>query len=320
MEDQSQNTTYDTLTIAYIPQEKPVQPSFEDNTVAISDDLINKPCLNYIEEGEVFYQQAEDLTWLIDNLKLEQFDKNNDFIENNILNSISLAHRTINDFLSLAHTADISLEIEIIESDDESINLDLLHNEAITLDAKHYHQYHKLSEDEVILTIQENANKTELQKVTAINNYFNRATYIDDVTNWGVDDYWATPREFINAGGGDCEDYAIAKYITLKDLGIPENKLYLTYCYYFDSGHMFLSYLPTNSSSPLVLDNINQHLVLLNQRYDIQSVYSINQNGVWATTNESFLGNRIYGGYHWNAWSSFNQRLKAENYQQTYWI
>ncbi|MGD9591465.1 MAG: transglutaminase-like cysteine peptidase, partial [Candidatus Berkiella sp.] len=282
MEDQSQNTTYDSLTIAFIPQEQPVQPSLEDDTVAINDDLINKPCLNYVEEGEVLYQQAEDLTWLIDNLKLEQFDKNNDFIENNILNSIALAHRTIDNFLSLAHTADIILEIEINESDDESINLDLLHNEAITLDAKHYHQYHKLSEDEVILTIQENANKTELQKVTAINNYFNRATYIDDVTNWGVDDYWATPREFITAGGGDCEDYAIAKYITLKDMGVPENKLYLTYCYYFESGHMFLSYLPTSNSSPLVLDNINHHLVPLNQRNDIQSVYSINQNCVWA--------------------------------------
>ncbi len=174
---------------------------------------------------------------------------------------------------------------------------------------------------DIVATIYENIHKTELQKVSFINDYFNQMPYLDDKSHWGVEDYWATPREFINSGGGDCEDYAIAKYITLKDLGVAESKLYLTYCKYNDLGHMFLSYFPTSTAAPLVLDNINPQLLPLNQRYDLnlEISYAINKNGIWSLQN-NLLGSKMNSGYHWRAWDSLNDRLKAENYRQTYWI
>src|SRR5262245_19626552 len=55
----------------------------------------------------------------------------------------------------------------------------------------------------------------ELQHLARVNDYFNRARFLPDLQHWGADDYWATPAEFSATHGGDCEDYAIAKYYAL---------------------------------------------------------------------------------------------------------
>ena len=52
-----------------------------------------------------------------------------------------------------------------------------------------------------------------------MNRFFNNIRFRSDQKTWGKEDYWALPREFLNRGIGDCEDYAIAKYITLRRLG-----------------------------------------------------------------------------------------------------
>ncbi len=61
-------------------------------------------------------------------------------------------------------------------------------------------------------------------QLKAVNDYFNRLPYVADMENYGVEDHWATPREFF-AKGGDCEDYAIAKYLSLRALGWPAERL-----------------------------------------------------------------------------------------------
>lgn len=63
-----------------------------------------------------------------------------------------------------------------------------------------------------------------LHQLAAVNAYINRAAYRSDQDNYGVEDYWATPRELF-ARGGDCEDYAIAKYLSLRALGWPAERL-----------------------------------------------------------------------------------------------
>lgn len=63
-----------------------------------------------------------------------------------------------------------------------------------------------------------------LAQLEAVNDYLNKIPYAADADNYGVDDYWATPREFF-AKGGDCEDYAIAKYLSLRALGWPAERL-----------------------------------------------------------------------------------------------
>lgn len=59
-----------------------------------------------------------------------------------------------------------------------------------------------------------------LAQLRAINELMNRQRYVLDSTNWGVEDYWETLDEFLERGG-DCEDFAIAKYMALKMLGVP---------------------------------------------------------------------------------------------------
>ncbi|WP_237707120.1 transglutaminase-like cysteine peptidase [Pseudoalteromonas sp. BSi20652] len=46
---------------------------------------------------------------------------------------------------------------------------------------------------------------------------------------WKQNDYWTTPLETLGRGLGDCEDYAIAKYISLRALGVIDDKLRLIY-------------------------------------------------------------------------------------------
>lgn len=68
------------------------------------------------------------------------------------------------------------------------------------------------------------ANKTELQKLQLINEFWNKWKYKEDSVNWGKADYWAIPAQFLRKSG-DCEDYAIIKYFTLKELGFDPQKM-----------------------------------------------------------------------------------------------
>ncbi|MGB9802176.1 MAG: transglutaminase-like cysteine peptidase, partial [Arcobacter sp.] len=68
----------------------------------------------------------------------------------------------------------------------------------------------------------ENAkSKDILHKLKDVNDFFNKIKYQTDQSHWGKKDYWAAPFEFMGTGAGDCEDYAIAKYFTLRKLGVP---------------------------------------------------------------------------------------------------
>ena len=50
---------------------------------------------------------------------------------------------------------------------------------------------------------------------------------MSDLAQYGVEDYWASPLESLSSGAGDCEDYAIAKYVALEESGIASADLQL---------------------------------------------------------------------------------------------
>ncbi len=62
------------------------------------------------------------------------------------------------------------------------------------------------------------------RQLEAVNRFANRNRYIVDPANYGVNDYWATPLEFLDRSG-DCEDYAIFKYVSLRALGVPDEEM-----------------------------------------------------------------------------------------------
>jgi predicted transglutaminase-like cysteine proteinase len=116
----------------------------------------------------------------------------------------------------------------------------------------------------------------EKAKLEKVNDFFNGTPYHSDQSVWGVSDYWATRLQFIGKDKGDCEDYVIAKYFTLKEMGVPTSKLYMTYAksLKFKVAHMVLTYYETPKSIPLVLDNYNFKILPANQRDDLVPVYS----------------------------------------------
>jgi predicted transglutaminase-like cysteine proteinase len=63
-----------------------------------------------------------------------------------------------------------------------------------------------------------------LLQLDAVNRLANQVAYVSDSQNYHVRDYWATPAEFF-AHGGDCEDYAIAKFVALYRLGFHESRI-----------------------------------------------------------------------------------------------
>ena len=119
--------------------------------------------------------------------------------------------------------------------------------------------------------------KKTLVKLKIVNDYFNKISYKSDLNNWKTKDYWATPLEFLKAGAGDCEDYAIAKFFTLKKLGISEEKLKLIYTKVSktNQAHIVLSYSHKPNYTPIILDNLNKKLQLSSNRKDLKQMQEI---------------------------------------------
>jgi len=68
----------------------------------------------------------------------------------------------------------------------------------------------------------------ERERVQAANAWVNHAVAFEsDIRNYGVSDYWASARETLARGRGDCEDYALAKMELLRAAGVPSRDLYL---------------------------------------------------------------------------------------------
>lgn len=127
------------------------------------------------------------------------------------------------------------------------------------------------------------------EKLVSVNTFFNQLEFIDDIDHWGREDYWATPLETLKTNGGDCEDFTIAKYFTLRELDIPEQSMRLTYVksLALNQPHMVLTYRQGYETDPLVLDNLINAIVPASQRKDLIPVYSFNTQGLWVAKRRS---------------------------------
>jgi len=116
-----------------------------------------------------------------------------------------------------------------------------------------------------------------------INKFWNKVPYLNDNKHWGADDYWATPVEMLASNAGDCEDYSIAKYFSLKEMGLPPGSLRITYvrALRVNEAHMVLAYYPTPDAEPYILDNMTGKLLLASERLDLEPIYSFNDDDMW---------------------------------------
>ena len=145
-----------------------------------------------------------------------------------------------------------------------------------------------------------------------INNFFNEIPYYTDKEHWGQSDYWATPVEMLGTNGGDCEDYVIAKYFSLRALGVPDSKMRMMFVTALrqNQAHMVLAYYPEPNAIPLILDNINPRILPANKRPDLRPVYSFNGEGLYKAKAEG-RGTKLGNSRH-KMWDDLTSRIERE--------
>lgn len=151
-----------------------------------------------------------------------------------------------------------------------------------------------------------------------VNDFFNRRIrWVEDIYNWGQEDFWATPLETMGQGQGDCEDYSIAKYVSLKQLDVPGERLRMIYVRarigrsQITQAHMVLGYYSTPSAEPLVLDNIAPSISPASQRTDLDPVFSFNSEGLWAGGSSESRADPLA---RLSRWRSVVKRMQSQGF------
>ena len=155
---------------------------------------------------------------------------------------------------------------------------------------------------------------SDAEKLDRVNQFFNsKVMFVNDIAVWDKEDYWATPLEFLSKGAGDCEDYSIAKYFTLKELGVDEQKLRITYvkAINLNQAHMVLTYFENKRAIPLVLDNLDIEIKPANLRKDLIPVYSFNGEGLWLAKARGD-GKRVGNSSRLSLWEELAARMALD--------
>ena len=133
------------------------------------------------------------------------------------------------------------------------------------------------------------------EQLIQVNRYVNEIQYIQDVANWGESDHWAAPAEFF-ANGGDCEDYAIAKYFLLRELGVPPEQLKIVVLHDRRRRQTHAVLTVTRDHRTLVLDNLRDRIVPWRELDHYLPIYSLNERSAWLHIRAESLLTQRPGG------------------------
>lgn len=164
------------------------------------------------------------------------------------------------------------------------------------------------------------AGQDDAQRLSEINQFFNRRiAFRDDTQVWNQLDYWASPLESLDKGAGDCEDYTIAKYFSLLAAGVPVDKLRLVYVRAQIGGpqgaaqaHMVLAYYAAPAAEPLILDNLITEVRPASRRPDLTPVFSFNSEGLWQGVGPQAAGDPVA---RLSRWREILVKARAEGFQ-----
>jgi predicted transglutaminase-like cysteine proteinase len=117
-------------------------------------------------------------------------------------------------------------------------------------------------------------------KVEAANAAINRHPYVPSWVNWRDSNRWETPYEFLRKGG-QCEDYAIAKYFLLRDAGVPAGDLRIVVVRDVPHGLDHAVAVAYVDGKALLLDNQRRAVVPTSSAHEYWPYYSISEQGWW---------------------------------------
>lgn len=120
--------------------------------------------------------------------------------------------------------------------------------------------------------------KERQQQLEAVNAYVNRTAYETDQARYGMVDYWATPREFLGRSG-DCEDYAVAKYLSLRKLGWPTTSLRIVVLNDERRRDLHAVLVAYHNGTAYVLDNLSSEVREHSLIEHYRPIFSISETG-----------------------------------------
>lgn len=152
---------------------------------------------------------------------------------------------------------------------------------------------------------------TLIRKLSHVNTFVNRILPAQDLAKNSSIDYWATPKEFLIQGHGDCEDYAITKYFTLLELGIPKEKMYFAVVDVKGqrNSHMVLLYTEDKNKTPLVLDNLSFRVIEFNKRPKLIPKFAFNEIDSYKFTSNKFTKKVKINWGRDNKWEKLLKRV-----------
>ena len=158
------------------------------------------------------------------------------------------------------------------------------------------------------------------RQLAAANDFINQNQFVDDIIHWDKQDYWATPLQTIVTEAGDCEDFAVAKYFTLTEMGMSADKLRLTYvkALTLDQAHMVVSYYASPNEIPLVLDNLDPVIRPATERDDLLPVYSFNGDGLWLNKQQN--AEYVDDSSRLSLWQQLLRSMDAEAADESFYI
>lgn len=148
----------------------------------------------------------------------------------------------------------------------------------------------------------------EKEQLIEVNHFFHRhVNYREDINIWNESDYWATPLQTLTRGQGDCEDYSIGKYVSLLQIGVPNERLRLIYVRARIGGpssnvsrpHMVLAYYESPDDEPLILDSLTRDILPASERTDLFPVFSFNSESLWVGGNRASSTSPTQRLSHW---------------------
>ncbi|MDR3424759.1 MAG: transglutaminase-like cysteine peptidase [Alphaproteobacteria bacterium] len=119
------------------------------------------------------------------------------------------------------------------------------------------------------------------EQLDAVDRFINAYPYVDDIVNWGFDNYWETPYEF-QRKSGNCKDYAIAKFMSLRALGVPNSQMRVVVVRDLNLGGIIHAVLIVFiDEKGYILDNQIKQVMPADKIYHYVPIYSINERHWW---------------------------------------
>ena len=154
------------------------------------------------------------------------------------------------------------------------------------------------------------------EQLELVNAFFNDFVYSSDQVVWGRGDHWASPEEFIGRNAGDCEDFAIAKYYALRELGLAATSMQIAYVHDIQRHqyHIVLEVDLGAGRERVILDNAQPLVMRRTQRRDLVKVVGFGEKYVTVALpdggEQAFLRS---GRWSMRQWDSVLKRSQSMN-------